>query len=386
MLRAQLPRDNAYYANDLDRRSTAPASLPEHPCHAQPKAWCSVCGFACSVPPPTPSTANVAHILTPLAAKAFAKAGSDDPAAPKALVSQLLQWLGSEACPASSCCSECSSVLAQWLLTRLLACASLVCDAPVNAESLGAAAASVLARWAACSYTNGVYVPLAALVPTGAVFAEHAIYTDAEPSLDERREALRAKDAGLVTKHTQLWEGREGGADTQAGAAGATTDGVAAGGPGAAEQDMDISETTQAELLAASGGRMQADLEMRAFKQRVAHVPGQVLRFCRWSGAQPLWVGSAGKPRVRAGREGGVAPPCVCGAPRDFELQIMPQVLDALQVPASTGSGGSHDELDFATIAVYTCTKSCDAEGSVVEWVYTQTAETHMSQAADVSS
>ncbi len=382
VLRAQLPRENSFYSSDLDKRATAPSQLPPHPCITQPRQWCSACGFRAGSGV-SPSAADVTHILTPAAMKAFSKAqdstSSAQPA--RAVVSQLLQWLDGATCPAIACCAECSTLLAQWLLARLLACASLVASTPVTCATLQAAAQGVLSRWGACKYAEAVYMPLSAVTPSGAVFAEHSMYTDAEPSLEERRAAVAARDAGLVSRHTALWQQQQQGtrpAAAAAAAADSAQQGDAASGAGEHE-DMDISDTTQAELLAASGGRLQADLEMRAFKGRVAHAPGQVLRFCRWLGAQPLWVGSAGKPRKHV--EGGsIAPACKCGAPRDFEFQVMPQILHALQVPPRQGSGGAHDELDFGTIAVYTCTQSCAGAQSATEWVYTQATETHMSQ------
>lgn len=385
VLRCQLPRMNDHYASDLDQRSAAPAELPAHPCFAQARRWCSVCGFSAgggATSPALPPPADRSHILAPLVTNAFAKVqqgGTPPPQAPKAVLEQLLQWMGSDACPAVACCGECSTVLASWLLTRALACAALVADGPTTAvdgptraDSLAAAVTKVLSLWAACSYSEGVYMPLAPLVRLGVVYAEHAMYTDAEPSLQERLSAIKARDESLVARHAKLWNGGSAGGSAGGAAAAAGQEAGAA-----QEEDMDISDTTQAELLAASGGTLAADLEMRAFKQRVAHVPGQVLRFCRWAGAEPLWLGSAGKPQPGAE---GVSPPCTCGAPRDFEFQIMPQVLDALQVPPRLGAGGSHDELDFGTIAVYTCTRSCQTEPSASEWAHTQAAETHVAQ------
>lgn len=78
------------------------------------------------------------------------------------------------------------------------------------------------------------------------------------------------------------------------------------------------------------------------------------------------------------------APPCTsCGAPRWFEFQIVPNLLteiekasdfvetvlpimdghdiaaEAMDVAASLGDGP--DSLDWGIIAVYTCSKSCEA-------------------------
>jgi hypothetical protein len=77
----------------------------------------------------------------------------------------------------------------------------------------------------------------------------------------------------------------------------------------------------------------------------------------------------------------------VCGAARDFEAQLMPQMLNALQVLSPDAGVGVHDELDFGTVAVYTCTKSCMGDkGTQQEWVHVQGAEAHVSEAAEVVS
>ena len=71
----------------------------------------------------------------------------------------------------------------------------------------------------------------------------------------------------------------------------------------------------------------------------------------------PLWLAAAHQPDAT-----GAIPPCgTCGGPRAFEFQIMPQLLWCLSKgrEEAGGSGGGADDLDFGTIAVYTCTGSC---------------------------
>lgn len=81
----------------------------------------------------------------------------------------------------------------------------------------------------------------------------------------------------------------------------------------------------------------------------------------------PLWVSQKHRPAVaaaavaaatsepKAPAEAGV-PPCQhCGAPRDFEFQLMPQLLSNFD--PKTAASAAH--LDYGTIAVYTCSRSC---------------------------
>lgn len=80
------------------------------------------------------------------------------------------------------------------------------------------------------------------------------------------------------------------------------------------------------------------------------------------------------------------APPCgSCGAPRWFEFQIVPNLLAEIERAAEEddprpGAGGGHaragvepvldadilgggpDALDWGTVAVYTCSRSCAAQ------------------------
>jgi hypothetical protein len=80
------------------------------------------------------------------------------------------------------------------------------------------------------------------------------------------------------------------------------------------------------------------------------------------------------------------APPCAsCGAPRWFEFQILPHLVTEIEratelEQSGVGSDGSHvgagveeslnvdvlgggpDALDWGTVAVYTCSRSCAAK------------------------
>ena len=77
--------------------------------------------------------------------------------------------------------------------------------------------------------------------------------------------------------------------------------------------------------------------------------PDQVLRYCPEPGAKPVW------PSVTHAPNTDVIPCCErCGAPRKFEFQILPTIISQLGVDAE-----SDYALDFGSVAVYTCSKSC---------------------------
>ncbi|KAL9430667.1 hypothetical protein AB3S75_025958 [Citrus x aurantiifolia] len=97
------------------------------------------------------------------------------------------------------------------------------------------------------------------------------------------------------------------------------------------------------------------------FQERLAKAPEQVLRYCRSTGVKALWPTSSGqlsKPDI---------PKCsYCGGPRCFEFQILPQLLFYF------GVSNDVDSLDWATMVVYTCESSCEANVSYKEefvWV-----------------
>ncbi|KAK9819849.1 hypothetical protein WJX72_003204 [[Myrmecia] bisecta] len=87
------------------------------------------------------------------------------------------------------------------------------------------------------------------------------------------------------------------------------------------------------------------------FAAVVAREPEQVLRYCVEEGAQPLWPNPAPIPMPAD------IPACErCGAPRRFEFEVMPQLLNHL--------GLNHEDpaaLDWGAIAVFTCSSSCNA-------------------------
>jgi pre-rRNA-processing protein TSR4 len=99
-----------------------------------------------------------------------------------------------------------------------------------------------------------------------------------------------------------------------------------------------------------------------SFAARIAGAPSQILRYCFEDGSAPIWPSPHGIPKPDH------IPPCeYCGAARKFEFQILPQVLNILGVDPA-----DDDALDFGTIVVYSCSKSCSGEGYMREFSWVQ--------------
>lgn len=93
------------------------------------------------------------------------------------------------------------------------------------------------------------------------------------------------------------------------------------------------------------------------FKERISRDPAQVLRYARHDA--PLWPVSTGQCSA--------APPCsTCNAQRTFEFQFLPTLLYML------GVGKEKDDMDWASVMVYTCSKDCEVEEYVEEFAWSQ--------------
>ena len=127
------------------------------------------------------------------------------------------------------------------------------------------------------------------------------------------------------------------------------------------------------------------------FKARVARCPSQILRYA-YGGSEllpaPLPLVKAKKRKkgksqaksqsqsqsqfrndlARRGKPRIIAPRCACGAERVFELQLMPQLLSALDVDGDGGMGAGAGGMDFASVYVYSCAESCGKSDE--EWAY----------------
>ena len=101
-----------------------------------------------------------------------------------------------------------------------------------------------------------------------------------------------------------------------------------------------------------------SDPTFTKFKKRISRDPSQILRYARHD--SPLWPISANQCTS--------APPCsVCNAPRSFEVQFLPALLYLL------GLGEDKDDMEWATMVVYTCSRDCEIEDYVEEFSWTQT-------------
>ena len=109
-------------------------------------------------------------------------------------------------------------------------------------------------------------------------------------------------------------------------------------------------DMTAEEIDAIEAAVVDEDMEQLAtFHVMLKNDPEQVLRYCPEPGAKPLW------PSVTHAPNTDNIPHCErCGAPRKFEFQILPTIISQLGVDAESDSA-----LDFGSIAVYTCSKSC---------------------------
>jgi len=91
-----------------------------------------------------------------------------------------------------------------------------------------------------------------------------------------------------------------------------------------------------------------ADKQFQKFKEIINRDPEQVLRY--HYGGSPLWVSTEHQANPED------IPYCSCGAKRLYEFQILPQLLNYLNLDSINGKS-----IDFGTLAVYTCADNCPA-------------------------
>ncbi|CAH3043326.1 unnamed protein product [Pocillopora meandrina] len=122
----------------------------------------------------------------------------------------------------------------------------------------------------------------------------------------------------------------------------------------------DTESDKELESLASLGKEaLLADKQFRKFKKRITREPKQVLRYHQ--NGEPLWVSDEGKPSEDD------IPRCDCGSERVFEFQIMPQLLNHLQVDSL------EESVDWGTLVVYTCAQSCgDGSSYQTEFIWKQ--------------
>ncbi|KAJ2726833.1 hypothetical protein GGI07_000344 [Coemansia sp. Benny D115] len=166
------------------------------------------------------------------------------------------------------------------------------------------------------------------------LFPEHVIVSEAEPAEAATEDALAAEDSDDDA------EDREG----------------------IEASDMALVPAGQGEAVEDS--QVDVDRAFLMFQQRVQACPDQVLRYAREPGcdevAPPLYVSDEGCP------EAGVdVPACeACGLAREFEMQVMPQMLNFLGIDAAEPSS-----IDWGTLLVYSCPHSCTSDAAYVREV-----------------
>ncbi|KAJ2515920.1 hypothetical protein H4217_004894 [Coemansia sp. RSA 1939] len=104
----------------------------------------------------------------------------------------------------------------------------------------------------------------------------------------------------------------------------------------------------------ADDSAVDVDSEFLAFQSRIARNTDQVIRYARSpfsnKTGEPLYVSSMEKPKIDVD-----VPRCGhCGATREFEFQIMPQLLNYLSIDSTDPSS-----IDWGTLLVYTCPRNC---------------------------
>lgn len=164
------------------------------------------------------------------------------------------------------------------------------------------------------------------------VFPEFELAIDEEPDVEA---ALGSQELSHEQRMLERYRAE------QREQAGSSAEGGTMGAEGGAEEDDDLGDGEDLEQL--------QDEAFLDFQRRISVEPEQCLRYCRHARASPLWVSRKGQP-------GDAVPPCArCGAPRCFEFQVMPQLLNHLQLDMLDA-----DSLDWGTLAVYTCQASCE--------------------------
>jgi len=83
----------------------------------------------------------------------------------------------------------------------------------------------------------------------------------------------------------------------------------------------------------------------------------QIIRYHRME--EPLWVSTDHIPT-----DADIANCEYCGGKRVFEFQIMPQLLNIVKLDNNSSQNMNEATVDWGTIAIYTCEKSCNSSGN----------------------
>lgn len=125
-----------------------------------------------------------------------------------------------------------------------------------------------------------------------------------------------------------------------------------------------IQNVTEKEFTEMENCVSEEQCDFLEFQDRIRKAPSQCIRYCFEDSVTPLWPN-------RQGAMIDQIPNCeLCGAERRFEFQILPQMLNHLNIDPLDDEG-----YDWGTIAIYSCSKSCSLPGSpayVPEFVFVQ--------------
>ncbi len=140
------------------------------------------------------------------------------------------------------------------------------------------------------------------------------------------------------------------------------------------DADKDL---TQKDYNQSLGNTSKVDAVYDKFIDRIRRGGNdQVLRYCRWKKESRLFISSVEKRKTNCNFL------CqICGAPKEIEFQVLPQLLYFLNVDAKTKvpsnlecavapptapptkeeffKNNKGEDIDFGTIDIYTCTNSC---------------------------
>ena len=118
---------------------------------------------------------------------------------------------------------------------------------------------------------------------------------------------------------------------------------------------------TESDLKEIASGVIDADAQRLAtFSVKLSKFPDQVLRYCPAPNAKAMWPSKSLAPDDRS------IPDCPrCNSKRRFEFQILPTIVSFLVPKESVELNDT--SLDFGSIAVYTCSKSCALDGEYAE-------------------
>ena len=118
---------------------------------------------------------------------------------------------------------------------------------------------------------------------------------------------------------------------------------------------------TENDLKEIASGVIDSDAQRLAtFSVKLSKFPDQVLRYCPAPTAKAMWPSKSLAPDDSA------IPDCpICKSKRRFEFQILPTLVSFIVPKESMEFNDT--TLDFGSIAVYTCSKSCALDGEYAE-------------------